>query len=640
MHDIYFDRIIKEKLQALKVALDPADWNLLLEQFNQSFYESLRTRLNLMEAPLDSTDWQALAQQLDEAFDQEIREIFEHLAVEPLATDWPLMATSLEAMPLDQAIFQQLASLEVAPDPADWQLLSRELDEHPLDSQLREPMLEQTVPVPEDAWEMFEAHEAATFDQALADKIADYQLPLPSADWQNMEQMLDGNQFDSYFRNAIEAHHMPIFTPDWQEMAEILEAPFDQRIKEKLDGLELAMPTRDWKAFAALLPAPVIPITTWRRAAAAAIILLLMTWGGTSWYRTAQLPNQMAAVEEVPVESEGTSEEANSNLIANREASAAMPLQANASPPEVVHTEASEITSEIRQVANISGLPPVAVSQLVQELPASIVIAAQIPPTQSAEQAVREQNKQPTSPFRLDRLGALDNSLGFALEQERGLDLLDPMNDRPKPEITLSLYGGTTRTKAELNDAIEAQGYTTGLRLGLNIRNGWKVVAGFLYGTKQFTHEYPVIQDNFLGTGKVNGQLTVLEAPILLRYEFPDIHGLHLYGQAGVVTLVSIEENYEDRNPTSPVNAATLSRRVDPDLLEAETLTWNLNTYPGNVHLALGMRYAFTDQLSIEVEPYFQQSLQKTKGSSALSYQKKLYTSGIGFGLNYTLGTK
>ncbi|RMG68734.1 MAG: PorT family protein, partial [Bacteroidetes bacterium] len=228
------------------------------------------------------------------------------------------------------------------------------------------------------------------------------------------------------------------------------------------------------------------------------------------------------------------------------------------------------------------------------------------------------------------------NALAFPQAPAHGLDLLDPMASRPAPELRLSLYGGTAGTQAELNAPERQGGYTSGLRLEMKINEGWSVVSGLLYSRKRFAHRYPVVRNNLPEWGKLEGDLSMIEVPLLLRYNYPLSHKLRVYAQFGLVTAVSLAENYTDFNPNDPVNALA-SRRADPEDLNPNELSWSLNTYPGNLQIATGLEYAFSDKLALQVEPYFQQSLQRTKGSASLGFQKKLYTTGIATALVFRL---
>jgi hypothetical protein len=629
MHDIYFDRIVQEKLQAWKVPLNDADWGDMATRLNQSFYELVKSRLQNLELSPESAEWESLANELDLAFDQEIRQYLHTLALPYESNDWPLMASQLSEEPIDKAILQKLEGLAVPLENSAWSTMAGMLDDHPLDSSLREQLTAAAETFQESDWDLFEAHQEFVFDEQIAEKLTAHEVPLASADWEEMISVLDGNSLDTYLRDQLTSYTLPLFQPDWAEMESQLEGPFDEAVKAKLSTLEFTPSREDWRAFALALPQPVGLIPLWQRGVAAAVVLLLLIWGGNALVKRNGEKNQPLLAKTSPILIPASGEPDTASQLEKEGPKSTDQLAQDFSASSIQNP--TNRYSAVQEVSPIEPQQPPLLSISLSESEANIPLLSQVEKQEPA--LPKEKKERAWSIKKMDGL-----ALAFPFEQERGLDLLDPMDDRARPEIRLSLYGATTRTKAELNDAIQEIGYTSGIRLGMHIRGDWSVVSGFLYGNKRFTHEYPVIQDNFVGTGKVDGQLTVIEVPLLIRYEFPDIENAILYGQAGMVTLVSIEENYEDRNPTSPINAATLSRRVDPDLLEAETHTWNLNTYPGNIHLALGVRYVFNKQLSIEVEPYFQQSLQKTKGSNALNYRKKLYTSGIGFGLNYTIG--
>lgn len=51
--------------------------------------------------------------------------------------------------------------------------------------------------------------------------------------------------------------------------------------------------------------------------------------------------------------------------------------------------------------------------------------------------------------------------------------------------------------------------------------------------------------------------------------------------------------------------------------------------------IALGLEYEVADRLGVYLEPHYLQHLQRTKGSNSLGLNKRLYSFGLGIGVQY-----
>ena len=650
MPENYIDRIVRAKLFALEVPLETADWDLMLERLNDSFYQIIKQRLESLELPLEEASWEALLSDLDEVFDQSIRQSLQTLSLTPQSEDWPMMASQVEGNPVDIQLAKKLHGLSFPLMEEDWAQLEAELDQDALLTTSRQLLSQHSIDFQPDDWALFEQQMDNALDHEIQEKLGSYELPLIAEDWASMASMLDGNSFDASVREAFDAFTVPSLSADWESMAEQLEAPFDGLVSTKLESLRLPVHSGDWRAMSQLLDREQdrVPFyVRWQSYAVAAAVALLLLFSGlglqNNWGPTfhdpidpsfANGPSVSPNYSQIPLSTSLEEDFSASDRPSNTES--------------LVTTSPSQIVAATSQVTTPAEEEGLRISPIDQSL------APKEPPFEISDRALAnadlplvspnsfDQSYPPTEKIRnISRIPVKDYGLATPLFRQSGLDLFDPMYHRSHPEVSIGWYGATTRTRAELNDVAEDLGYTTGLRIKMKINSGWHLITGFMYGKKSFNHKYPISDPDYPGFfGKVYGELTMVEVPLLMRYEFPEVKKFTIYGQAGMVTVVSLEETYENHDPLSPINASLISRRVDPDMLAAETHTWNLNTYPGNIHASIGLRYAISQQLSLELEPYFQQSLQRTKGSSSLRHRKKLYTSGIGASLMYTFPSK
>ena len=133
----------------------------------------------------------------------------------------------------------------------------------------------------------------------------------------------------------------------------------------------------------------------------------------------------------------------------------------------------------------------------------------------------------------------------------------------------------------------------------------------------------------------LDAEFKSLEVPVLVKYRFPKTGKVQLYAQAGLATMVTLEENYLRYNPLSFENADRISRSVDKTQHIPTNQKLTLNTYVGNIQAAAGLEYEVSDRLSLQLEPYFQWGLQPMG-----TEQKSLHSLGVGTALVYNFGNK
>ncbi|GAB4404576.1 MAG: hypothetical protein OHK0039_04860 [Bacteroidia bacterium] len=611
MHEDYLYRIIHQKLSTWEVPPDPEAWEHMLARLEAAFDQTLREKLGPLTLPLAPQAWEELVPTLDAAFDAQVRDLLQDASVAEQPLAWPLLAAMLEDQPLDTQAAASLHSLELPYDATDWLALETQLDEASLDTALRHALADHQLPLAPNAWEEMTDHLDAAFDTAIRHHLDALETAGTTSDWPQMAAALDTHPLDTQVRERLEAHQLTPAPGDWEDMLSLLEAPFDQAVRHKLHDLQVRYRRSAWEQMRAYMgegQTRYLP----RYATAAAIILLLLGFGWiqlgrqqpdarrwTAWYPSGQ--DRTPYLSTVPVPSP--------------------PKQA--APDTTLLPETRRATPRVRPLPSqgIAQLPIDESSELAADLGTPSLASYEAPSAPS----LRPLNDQ-----------AFARNLANPYLQGRGIDLLDPMARRAAPVLFLGLTGGMNGTRAELNAPDKGPGYTTGLRLEMQIDDNWSVISGISYSLKQFSHNYPVIQDDKSAWGRLEGELRQVEVPLLVRYRYPLSRIWAVYTQAGIVTTVSLVEDYLDFSPNDPVNAAA-SRLSDPQTLTPQPHTWNLNTYPSNVHAALGVQYELNDIIRLQAESYFQQSLQRTKGSASLGFQKRLYTTGIQVGMVFRL---
>lgn len=629
MREHQFDRLIREKLQSLALPYAPEAWEEMAALLDRAFDARLRSKLRELILPLDPEAWPKMAARLDEAFDQVIKERLTSLRDQGADADWPVMAALLADQPFDAVLLKRLLTLQLAFDEEDWQQMARLLDDDVLLTRIREALTHGEIPLSLNEWPAMADLLDERFDQSMRSKL-DQLAPSDTtmaADWAALSADLDGGRFDQSMREQLEALQLPAAEGDWALMAEQLDAPFDLTLRHKLAHQQAApVPAEldtDWARLAAALPAS-NPATAprvieWRRPLlAAATVLLLLSSGAGGWW----LSRQPRLTKTKPVKS------------ADHLAQTPAPVAEQPAGSALATAE-----SELRAPADSGRSSEATPADLVIDtvpMPAQTWAAATKSVPTSAQplpdfEGLTEKSHPATDELRTVSFMPRDRwALASPyLDGQTTLSLLMPADSRP-PEMRIGLIGSLTRTKAELSGSNTDAGYLTGLRVEMAINPRWQVVTGIAYGIRRFSHTYYTTIDEQSFPNALDGTMRLVELPLMLRYQFPSEGKLSLYLQGGIVTVVSIEETYNHYDPSDPANKGAFN--PVPRRLKPNEQAWSLNTYPGNLAVALGLEYALTQRIALQLEPSFQQSLQRTKGSGSLGLEKKLYTAGVSLG--------
>ncbi|MEZ4847063.1 MAG: outer membrane beta-barrel protein [Bacteroidia bacterium] len=577
MREFYFERLIREKLQNMEVSFNPEDWKDM---------EVLLNEVSEVESQPEKDDSK-----------QEISE--DILLSAPLLSDF------------DKEIAQKLNSISEQV-PNDWELFASELDND-------------------------------LFDQAIKEKIEQIPPENGPSDWNLLESKLDGNSIDSVFRKTLINYRVPFYAPDWLLLSEVLNQPFDRAIKEKLAGLTLGYTSKDWRIMSAKLsrtPDIISNIpwySNWKNyvSYASAIILILLSIGCGQFIHT-QWNGQIQYVEYL-----GTPDEKNhqTHLIASE--------SENQSDNAIHIIDGGVESLALNSPDNPSSdIEPITLPETSFSITEEIKIET-LASSEDETKILKAQNSSHISPAIANSIDISvisiepitespeDISLRFNIK-DRGIHRLEPNWDRKNPELRIGVFASNTSSRVELTDPGEL-GYMAGLRLELMIRPEFSVVTGLNYSLRNITYESQI----FIETNNIVrrldqtliAHLEMVELPILFRYNFPTQNRLNLYAQGGVITAVSIREDYQTINNEPSPFGSSQSRPAAP-IDERK-----YNTYVGNIYAAAGFEYKLSSSLAIQIEPYFQMNMQKTKGVAAqgLSFEKQVYTAGIGLGLFYQL---
>jgi hypothetical protein len=623
----------------------------MVSQLDAAFDAQVRAKLHALTLPLDPEAWTELAARLDAVFDALVREQLRTLSATGADQDWPIMAALLAHQPFDAALLKGLLALQLAFEERDWQSFSRLMDDDPLVSHVRETLSQWELPLDASAWPAMQASLDQVFDQSLRDKL---EAVAPTedtleADWAMLEEAMPGADFDLSIRNKLAALALPFQPADWDELANTLDAPFDQQLRSKL--LEPVMTVRPdvidagWQRLAANLPrVPVVAETTWwyqrwQRPVAAALILLLLSTAGATWWisdrrlRSSSMTDALPAIS--PDDDPTTDARPALGDALSGQADFPATAEAHSSPqePEIRSASTSSSPSIIARVAphvprsDIALMTPstheLAVSNAIR-LPETAELAAPITAIDTST-SLRPIRSMPTGRWAL--------AAPF-MPAKANLAALVLPDSRP-PDIRIGLLGSTTRTKAELSGPAADPGYLAGLRIEMLINPRWQVIAGLTYGSRRFSHIYYRVIDDQSYPNALDANMQLVEVPLMMRYHFPSQGRLSLYAQAGIVTVITILETYTHYDPSNPANKGAFD--PVPYRLQPREQAWSLNTYPGNVQVALGLEYEVSKRMALQIEPFFQQSLQRTKGSGSVGLEKKLYTTGISLSTMFRL---
>jgi hypothetical protein len=571
MREFYFEKLIQEKLQNMKVPFNPEDWKL-------------------MESLLDTVMEVADDSQTDSS-------------PQKVSDDISLGAPLLSEF--DKEIAKKLHSID-EPVPNDWELFASELDNE-------------------------------LFDQAIREKIEEVPVDQNPVDWHTLESKLDGHIVDAAFRKKLLNFRLPFYAPDWLLFSEVLNRPFDQSIREKLSGLTLGMNAGDWQIMSRKLATTPDIVSTlpwyqnWKNYVSSASIMIIL-FLSISWadYLTNRWEGEIQYVEYFTPDNQFNLTEAKNNFSDSPpivESSITEARKEMGNPVSETVSASQVKKTNITQIQNFASDAEAQNTEYLEKNTYSHSPAPTSTPTPSNVAESKSTLDISVSPLHgQPEEGALDFTI-----HNRGIHKIEPLWQGNNPELRIGVFGGSTSSMVELSDPGES-GYMGGLRLELVVNQEFSIVTGLNYNLRNITYDFQLFTPRRLDQ-TLEARLEMVELPILFRYNFPTQNRLHLYAQAGVITAVSIVEDYRAISSSSSPFNQSQARPAGP-IDERK-----YNTYVGNIYAAAGFEYQLNSSLAFQIEPYFQMNMQKTKGVGALGlgFEKQIYTAGVGLGLLYSL---
>ncbi|MDP5170250.1 MAG: PorT family protein [Bacteroidia bacterium] len=560
----------------------------------------IRSKLEEFQLPLQEGDWEVF--------------LSDHLAP----------ASSAQA--LDQLILDSLVSLEMEPQHADWAAFESMLPvEAPIVALHDHPFSPE--PLPEIMWV---DQEDLASDQLIREKLAAFEMPFSSADWASLAASLDGNTFDQAIREKLEGVTIPFQSQDWREMSIQLDGPMYAGIRAQLSQHEIAYSSSDWRLFARTWLGDRPWYVEWRNLASIAAILLLLIsvlapFAGEDRLATPRkwisklVPSYSPGFEVASIQQPPSFQE---------------PILAKGSPddPEL------ELTLSKADTLQGNGQPRVALDYLLAS-------QALINHSDPVAQEAMDSDQLPAAPvlININRIDPVKHrkivwqDLAFPRQAPVWTNWLPKTNQLYS--FLIGAYGSWGRTRAELSSLTATPGFSAGIRAELGINEQVSLITGFLYEERGFSqrfYSFSPSQQSLVNL--VDADLQLAEIPLLVRYYLPTAPKVRLYGQTGIITMVSLKEEYqlfqkrEDFVPTPSLDGGNL-RLENP----AGGQVRSLETYIGNVYGGFGVDVEFAKRWHAQVEPYTMITLQKTKGSGALGIEKQMFHAGIGFSLLYNI---
>lgn len=644
MHKEQFDYLIREKLSNLTLAYQPRDWESMAQRLDWVFDAHLRQKLQDLNLPYDPQSWEKLAQKLDQTFDEGLRKKLEALKEEKPTESWPILAALLAERAFDAALLRKLFTLSSEADPseAEWQELLRELEADAFFTSLRQKL--DTLSIEghlESDWLEMQSLMDRAFDQQLEKKLSELPPEIPSQHhWMAIEEAFPNGNVDQALREKLDNPALPWLevdrSEDWDRLEATLFEPSENLLRDRIDSLS-ADERPEWERMNAILSGESTTILASSKVSksskigprywAAAVLVLLFMVGGFLDFKSDQLSKSVAQLAQ-----DGLENQDDSNGLDRSADSSDPTLQLGSSDwgnPSLAKAD----NNQSAFVTKVSSTISVDRMKVSHETLVNASLPEKIFPLQDSPFAREEKvNSQPHKPGIAPVTHKLGNSFRLAsptFTKKLNMAMLVPPDDHPA-DVRLGLSLGFASTKAELSGRTEKLGYQGGLRVEFNIDQSWQVISGLAYSQKHFTYDGVTNPKNTNGRTlpyALDGSLKLVELPLMIRYRFTTEEPLSLYLQGGILSALSLVESYEHYSPENPTNAFRVA--YNPRQLEPEQRDWNLNSYPANIIVGIGLEYQVNDHIFLQVEPYFLQSLQRTKGSGTLNFEKNLYTTGV-----------
>lgn len=519
---------------------------------------------------------------------------------------------------VDDSFFQEaLSSLTIPATTGDWelfeQLLPPETPIIPLTGEETPPPLQEEEATP-DPTEVFP-------DEIFKEKLLLEELPFQEGDWELMASQLDGNLFDQAIRSRLHSYTLPVGAADWYDMSSHIDAPMYASFKEHLGEMEVSYRRSDWRLFSRQWLGHYPWYKEWRNLASIAAVLLLLFSAITPTFFPSSNNLPLASVQDAQVPDTGT-------LYSDNNTSDQSP-QTNQSPNH--STSGSEAyTPPYLANGNVTG----SVRQVTPSLSSrqETGMMGDLPIPLESRLEAKEASLQKIKPRK-----ASWNEIGLPTKAPYWTTWFTPKTHLYS--LSIGPYASFGKTRAELSSTYGTPGYTAGLRVELGLTEEVSLITGLQYERRGFSHRFYAYTPSQQSVENIiDADMQLAEIPLLVRYYVPTAPKVRMYGQAGIVTMVSLKEDYQLYQNTGsiapiPGPEGRNLRLADPTGGQQRSL----ETYTGNVYGGIGISVQATNRIFLEAEPYLLLSLQKTKGSGALGVEKRMYHGGVGFSVSYRL---
>ncbi len=580
----------------------------------------------------------------EESQDREIRAKLTGWQVPLEAGDWELFVEEFlmplsAPLSLDQAIKTSLSDLELEPTPSDWEAFSALMDdEFPRAAVL--PLMGQGFSEEPLSSSLIEIEEETTFpeESLIRHKLEALHIDSLPDDWSQMASRLDGTPFDQAIREAIERISLPYFPEDWLDMSTKLDGPVYAQMRHQLSPYEVAFRNSDWKIFSRQWLGHKPWYFQWQNlVSVAAVVLLLLSIFiplvspglRTSLQRTSLSIDFPSQSHQYP---ERVTESLTSSATAHAEGS-------SDKKPGLQDTDQHDKAWVAKGPANFN---PWTGSKWTASITHNIPAEAENTVLDDAQTSAPINNPHEHSFESIQRIHHRNHSwseLAFPEKAPTWTQYFAP--HKHFSSLAVGTYASWGRTRAELSSSLTSPGYVAGLRVELGLTEQVSIVTGLQYENREFSHRFFSYTPNGQNIENlIDAELQLVEIPLFARYYLPSSSDkIRIYGQAGVVAMVSLKEEYQlyqTRGELQPFprtdNAGNL-RLGNP----AGGQKRSLETYAGNIFGGFGIDIKLAQNWFMQVEPYTLLSLQKTKGSGSLGVEKKMYHGGVGFSLMYKI---
>ncbi len=519
---------------------------------------------------------------------------------------------------LEDSLFQKaFSSLTIPPSSGDWELF--------------EEMLPIEAPVISLAGDTENAHHsdpgindepADLFpDEIFQEKLRFEELPFHESDWELMATQLDGNLFDQAIRSRLHNYSLPLGEADWYDMASQIDAPMYASFKEHLGTMEVSYRHSDWRVFSRQWLGHHPWYREWRNFASIAAVLLLLISAITPGFLSQKSNVPLASLQDGQID----------NLDSNEIESAI-----TQSPPEV--TQLATAPSSTKEPYQLPYIAVGSVTGSVREVDQNLPVQEKTNLAGGISVPLESGVKKQVSAIRKIRPRKSSwNEIGLPTKAPYWANWFTPKTHLYS--LSVGPYTAYGKTRNELSSTYGTPGYVAGLRVELGLTEDVSLITGLQYERRGFSHRfYSYTPSQQSIENIIDADMQLAEIPLLIRYYIPTAPKVKMYGQTGIVTMVSLKEDYQLYQNTGSI--VPLSGPEGRNLRLADPTGGqqrSLETYTGNIYGGIGISVQATERISLEAEPYLLLSLQKTKGSGALGVEKRMYHGGVGFSVSYRL---